>query len=85
MSLSYLANSNSSHILHSISDTGFEIPDKFVVGYALDYNEYFRDLNVSFAWKVYLVLAFLLPVVQLFINHSCLECIKSDIYCDNFT
>ena len=30
-----------------ISDTGFEIPDSFVVGYALDYNEYFRDLNVS--------------------------------------
>ncbi|XP_041883567.1 hypoxanthine-guanine phosphoribosyltransferase-like [Corvus kubaryi] len=27
--------------------TGFEIADKFVVGYALDYNEYFRDLNVS--------------------------------------
>ncbi|XP_070320336.1 hypoxanthine-guanine phosphoribosyltransferase isoform X4 [Odocoileus virginianus] len=26
---------------------GFEIPDKFVVGYALDYNEHFRDLNVS--------------------------------------
>ncbi|XP_003383676.1 PREDICTED: hypoxanthine-guanine phosphoribosyltransferase-like [Amphimedon queenslandica] len=25
--------------------TGFEIPDAFVVGYALDYNEYFRDLN----------------------------------------
>ncbi|XP_045124174.1 hypoxanthine-guanine phosphoribosyltransferase-like [Portunus trituberculatus] len=24
---------------------GFEVPDKFVVGYALDYNEYFRDLN----------------------------------------
>lgn len=24
---------------------GFEIPDIFVVGYALDYNEYFRDLN----------------------------------------
>jgi len=23
---------------------GFEIPDKFLVGYALDYNEYFRDL-----------------------------------------
>lgn len=28
-------------------DVGFEIPDHFVVGYALDYNEYFRDLNVS--------------------------------------
>ncbi|XP_073912584.1 phosphoribosyltransferase domain-containing protein 1 isoform X1 [Castor canadensis] len=25
--------------------TGFEIPNVFVVGYALDYNEYFRDLN----------------------------------------
>ncbi|KAK2145242.1 hypothetical protein LSH36_693g02006 [Paralvinella palmiformis] len=24
---------------------GFSIPDKFVVGYALDYNEYFRDLS----------------------------------------
>lgn len=29
------------------SVVGFEVPDKFVVGYALDYNEYFRDLNVS--------------------------------------
>ena len=29
------------------SDTGFEIPDIFIVGYALDYNEYFRDLNVG--------------------------------------
>nr|AFJ24786.1 hypoxanthine guanine phosphoribosyltransferase-1 [Schmidtea mediterranea] len=24
---------------------GFEIPNKFLVGYALDYNDYFRDLN----------------------------------------
>ncbi|KAL4624623.1 hypoxanthine-guanine phosphoribosyltransferase-like [Arapaima gigas] len=24
---------------------GFEVPNRFVVGYALDYNEYFRDLN----------------------------------------
>jgi len=24
---------------------GFEIPDEFIVGYAMDYNEYFRDLN----------------------------------------
>lgn len=30
-----------------IPDVGFEIPNRFVVGYALDYNEYFRDLNVS--------------------------------------
>eukprot|EP01134_Creolimax_fragrantissima_P005812 CFRG5812T1 len=26
---------------------GFEIPDEFVVGYCLDYNEYFRDLDTS--------------------------------------
>ena len=26
---------------------GFEVPDHFVVGYALDYNEHFRDLAVS--------------------------------------
>ncbi|XP_011605217.1 hypoxanthine phosphoribosyltransferase 1, like isoform X1 [Takifugu rubripes] len=25
--------------------TGFEVPDAFLVGYALDYNEYFRDLS----------------------------------------
>eukprot|EP00042_Codosiga_hollandica_P022848 m.87079 g.87079 ORF g.87079 m.87079 type:complete len:247 (+) comp50954_c0_seq1:225-965(+) len=24
---------------------GFEVPDKFIVGYALDYNEHFRDLQ----------------------------------------
>ncbi|XP_029524790.1 hypoxanthine phosphoribosyltransferase 1, like isoform X1 [Oncorhynchus nerka] len=24
---------------------GFEVPDSFLVGYALDYNEYFRDLS----------------------------------------
>ncbi|KAK1789788.1 hypothetical protein P4O66_015666 [Electrophorus voltai] len=24
---------------------GFEVPDKYLVGYALDYNEYFRDLS----------------------------------------
>uniref|UniRef100_A0A3B5LWV3 Hypoxanthine phosphoribosyltransferase n=1 Tax=Xiphophorus couchianus TaxID=32473 RepID=A0A3B5LWV3_9TELE len=28
-----------------VNFVGFEVPDKFVVGYALDYNEYFRDLN----------------------------------------
>lgn len=31
----------------ALTDIGFEIPNRFVVGYALDYNEYFRDLNVS--------------------------------------
>lgn len=25
--------------------SGFEVPDNFIVGYALDYNEYFRDLE----------------------------------------
>ncbi len=27
-------------------DIGFELPDEFIVGYCLDYNEHFRDLNV---------------------------------------
>ncbi|KAJ0022743.1 hypothetical protein NQD34_014877 [Periophthalmus magnuspinnatus] len=31
--------------LLTLIDVGFEIPNHFVVGYALDYNEYFRDLN----------------------------------------
>lgn len=30
-----------------VADIGFEVPDAFLVGYALDYNEYFRDLSVS--------------------------------------
>jgi len=34
------------YIIYLLADIGFEIPDEFVVGYALDYNEYFRDLNV---------------------------------------
>lgn len=38
-------------VLYLNTDYGFEIPDLFVVGYALDYNEYFRDLNVSFFKK----------------------------------
>jgi len=28
-------------------DIGFAVPDAFVVGYAIDYNEHFRDLDVS--------------------------------------
>ncbi|KAK1885309.1 Phosphoribosyltransferase domain containing protein 1 [Dissostichus eleginoides] len=35
------------NMAESLTDyVGFEIPNHFVVGYALDYNEYFRDLNV---------------------------------------
>uniref|UniRef100_A0A1A8I3K2 Hypoxanthine phosphoribosyltransferase n=2 Tax=Nothobranchius TaxID=28779 RepID=A0A1A8I3K2_NOTKU len=35
-----------SNMAGSLTDyVGFEIPNRFVVGYALDYNEYFRDLN----------------------------------------
>uniref|UniRef100_A0A3Q4MBG6 Phosphoribosyltransferase domain-containing protein 1 n=1 Tax=Neolamprologus brichardi TaxID=32507 RepID=A0A3Q4MBG6_NEOBR len=34
------------NMAESLTDyVGFEIPNRFVVGYALDYNEYFRDLN----------------------------------------
>lgn len=40
--------------LWSFSVVGFEVPDKFVVGYALDYNEYFRDLNVSHFSQLFL-------------------------------
>ena len=29
---------------------GFSIPEKFVVGYALDLNEHFRDLEVIFVF-----------------------------------
>jgi hypothetical protein len=35
---------------------GFSIPEKFVVGYALDLNEHFRDLEVSYIQKLYLFL-----------------------------
>ena len=30
-----------------MKDIGFNIPDKFIIGYNLDYNDYFRELNVS--------------------------------------
>ncbi len=39
-------HSNLNHLMNLL-DIGFEIPNEFVVGYALDYNEFFRDLNVS--------------------------------------
>ncbi|TGZ61994.1 hypothetical protein CRM22_007678 [Opisthorchis felineus] len=31
---------------------GFEIPDRFVVGYAFDYNDHFRDMHRSFDRKL---------------------------------
>ena len=49
-----LCNQHIGAMFSSLSDTGFEIPDIFIVGYALDYNEYFRDLNVSFLAYVYI-------------------------------
>ncbi|KAI9516758.1 hypothetical protein NQZ68_013816 [Dissostichus eleginoides] len=39
------------NMAESLTDyVGFEIPNHFVVGYALDYNEYFRDLNMDGAY-----------------------------------
>ena len=31
---------------------GFDVPDRFVIGYGLDYNEVFRDMDVS-AWFLF--------------------------------
>ena len=28
-----------------LTDIGFNVPDKFIIGYNLDYNDYFRELN----------------------------------------
>lgn len=49
-SSSFFSSSHDSQCLYIffILDIGFEVPDAFLVGYALDYNEYFRDLSVSF-------------------------------------
>lgn len=57
--------------LSLISDVGFEIPNRFVVGYALDYNEYFRDLNVS---EQYFSLITIKDVVDL----------THDLHCSSF-
>jgi len=39
------------------ADVGFSVPNHFVVGYSLDYNEYFRDLNVCVChlWVVFII------------------------------
>uniref|UniRef100_A0A673L541 Un-named sa821 n=1 Tax=Sinocyclocheilus rhinocerous TaxID=307959 RepID=A0A673L541_9TELE len=44
---SYLVRKHRNHKHNSQNYfyVGFVIPNRFVVGYALDYNEYFRDLN----------------------------------------
>uniref|UniRef100_A0A183TLE1 Pribosyltran domain-containing protein n=1 Tax=Schistocephalus solidus TaxID=70667 RepID=A0A183TLE1_SCHSO len=55
----YLRTLNARSVL-----AGFEIPDEFVVGYALDYNDYFRDLHVGFAFIMSLLLRDLLLVAQ---------------------
>lgn len=49
-----------------ISDIGFEVPDAFLVGYALDYNEYFRDLSVSVV-KIYLAKYWITKLFYLFL------------------
>ena len=55
--------------LHFIStfppsaDAGFIVPDKFVVGYAIDYNEYFRDLKVSQFYLLIFLAICLLPAI----------------------
>lgn len=43
---------------------GFAIPDDFVVGYALDYNEYFRDLDHICVISVSVVFFFFNVVVN---------------------
>ncbi len=47
MILKKTTNVSACQSVSAFTDVGFEIPNHFVVGYALDYNEYFRDLNVS--------------------------------------
>lgn len=53
---SELGHTNQSHhlittITPSHADVGFSIPDSFIVGYNLDYNNYFRDLQVSDSYR----------------------------------
>ncbi|EDO32938.1 predicted protein, partial [Nematostella vectensis] len=43
--VSLLIKRNVNSVGYKPDYAGFEVPDRFVVGYALDYNEYFRDLN----------------------------------------
>tara|TARA_Y100000816_G_scaffold85634_1_gene58864 strand:+ start:68 stop:622 length:555 start_codon:yes stop_codon:yes gene_type:complete len=41
----FLLKPNKSKVNFEIDWVGFEIPDEFVVGYGLDYNQKFRNLN----------------------------------------
>lgn len=55
------------------ADCGFEIPDKFVVGYALDFNERFRDLHVRLDLAhplLYLSLMFIYPLKHICVVNS---------------
>lgn len=65
-----------------ISDVGFEIPDRFVVGYALDYNEYFRDLNVSL-WLLFMLVnsdSVLWSIMSTIGLHTAVDALKQDIF-----
>ena len=53
-------------------DVGFNIPNKFIVGCNMDYNEYFRELNVSYnKWS--LVIWYLIFGLMFFWSKACLH------------
>ena len=64
-------------LISCFADTGFEIPDKFVVGYALDYNEYFRDLGV----RIYSLINYFLmtSTCRLCIHGNCMNCLEISV------
>ena len=62
------------------ADVGFEVPDVFVVGYALDYNEYFRDLNVSVPTRVSFTHAILYITVEVSWWMRCCLCVLIKLF-----